>query len=70
MARKSDRDWKAAGERALTTWLVRVEQLADGCGDTKQAVDILKALGDIVGAGVVLGRKPAEHAGSDDDDDE
>lgn len=68
-----DRDWKSAGEEALTTALKRAGDLATDCGDMKQLDSIIKTLGEIVGAGLVLGGKSggaSGTAGSDDDDDE
>ena len=52
----SSRDWRTASELALVAYLTKAEQLADGCGDTKQCCEMLKIIGEIVGTGTVLGK--------------
>lgn len=63
-------DWKAAGESALTTALVQAEKLAGECGDIKQLDALIKTLGEIVGTGLVLGRKTGTPTETRDDDDD
>ncbi len=67
----ADRNWKAAGERALTSALNKADELARDCGDTKQLTEMIKVVGEIVGTGIVLSRKPTEasESGGDDNDE-
>lgn len=68
---KDNRDWKRAGEECLTTALDRLEELARDQSDCKALESIIKTVGDVVGAGLYLGRgqnqKPQAVQGDDDD---
>lgn len=66
---KPDRNWKASGEIALTKLLDKAAELADGCGDSKQLTELIKVVAEVVGTGLVLGRKPVEASGGDEDGD-
>lgn len=75
MAKKADdsRDWKQAAERCLTTALKRAEEfLADGQIEKLKATEsVIKTVGDVVGAGLYIGRarKSDQQAPGGDDDD-
>jgi hypothetical protein len=65
-----DRDWKRAGERALTIALDKAGQLAGDCGDIKQLDGLIKTIGEVVGTGIALNMGGDEKSGEGDDDDE
>lgn len=72
MPRKDDsRDWKAAAEKCLTTALKSCEEfLRDGQIEKLKATEsVIKTVGDVVGAGLYIGRKAAGAPAADDDDD-
>ncbi len=74
MAKKDDsRDWKKAAERTLTTALKKAgEFLEDGQIEKLKATEsVIKTVGDVVGAGLYIGRarnSAATGGGGDDDD--
>lgn len=69
--RSNPTDWKEAGERCLTTALNRLDELAQDQTDPKALESIIKTVGDVVGAGLYLGRgqqrKTAPGAPEDDE---
>ncbi len=75
MAKKPDdsRDWKQAAERCLTTALKKAEEhLTDGAIEKLKATEsVIKTVGDVVGAGLYIGRarKSDQQVGSGDDDE-
>ncbi len=75
MAKKPDdsRDWKQAAERTLTTALKKAEEfLSDGQIEKLKATEsVIKTVGDVVGAGLYIGRarKSDQQTGGGDDDE-
>lgn len=74
MAKKDDsRDWKKAAETCLTTALKKAEEfLTDGQIEKLKATEsVIKTVGDVVGAGLYIGRARSSGAtgGSGDDDE-
>ncbi len=75
MPKKSDdsRDWKRAAERCLVVALKKAEeQLTDGAIEKLKATEsVIKTVGDVVGAGLYIGRaRKSDQQASGGDDDE
>lgn len=75
MAKKPDdsRDWKKASELALTAALNKAREfLDDGQIEKLKACEsVIKTVGDVVGAGLYIGRarKNDQQTGGEDDDE-
>lgn len=67
--------WQDQAESAMVAILARAEDLASGCGDTKQLTDLGKMVGELVVAAETLrvgsGEKTngKQHDEKDDEDD-
>ena len=66
----SDTDWRGQASATMVTILDKAQDLASGCGDIKQLVELGKMVGELVVAGETLSRKREGANGNEESEEE